>query len=199
MRGKTFPLWGLLISRQLCQLWSGPPTNQPHPGSSPLYNFQPLLSGFFRMSRKRSISILPYIHFRVLCRKYSGFFLTVRPDFCNKMKKKVAANQCYFVKNFLFKIAARWLSRFYLFSTENTTYWKWGGTFQKHPVYLQHSKWLSLSLLCLSPPPHPDTLALVCIVFQINFLQSKPSPTTARNNLVSSCISCASNYHHTLT
>ena len=66
-------------------------------------------------------------------------------------------------------------------------------------MYSQHSKWLSLSLLCLSPPPHPDTLALVCIVFQIKFLQSKPSPTTARNNLVSSCISCASNYHHTLT
>ena len=50
IRGKTFPLWGLLISRHLWQLWSGPPpTTQPHPGSSPLYKFQPLLSGFFRM------------------------------------------------------------------------------------------------------------------------------------------------------
>ena len=64
---------------------------------------------------------------------------------------------------------------------------------------MQHSKWLSLTLLCPSPPPHFDTLSLVCIVFQIKFLQSKPSPTTARNNLVSGCISCASNHHHAQT
>ena len=63
-----------------------------------------------------------------------------------------------------------------------------------------YSKWLSLTLLCLSPPsPHPDTLTLVCIVFQIKFLQLKPSPTTARNNLASGCISFASNHHHALT
>ena len=56
-----------------------------------------------------------------------------------------------------------------------------------------------LSLLFLRQPPLPDTLTLVCIVFQINFNQSKPSPTRDRNNMASGCFSCASNHHHTLT